>query len=588
MGGSLSVENQGTINNTTVSSGGSVHLSSGGTANSTTVSSGGSLLVSNGGVAYDAVIRGVVSVFSSGYVFGGTVESGGYVTIFSSGSFPSAWVGSGGKVNLQSGACANSMTLTSGGSLHVGSGGQVYLTDWTPCVGKLEADSGAIVNHKGYTGVYFGSGDVLLSNTSVMTGKTVSGTMYVMSGGLASRTAVASGASMDVWAFGTANSTTVNGGFMYVRQSGAANSTAVNGGLMGIDDTGVANNTTVNGGLMYVYSSGSAVDTAVASGGGLLVFSGGSVTGSLQIASGAAVTAYEGSTVQFDLTSRTTASPALVTGLSLLRGAPDFTIRVASDQTGGTYRLADDADGFDRPITVWRQRPWMSDEELGVLSVGETLTVGEDEYTLNLTAGSLTLTVGGEPEPGPEPISGGTAGDLNADGRADIVMTISQGGHPADGSTGAWLIQADQTAAWGDLSTRNPGWEIFGTGRAVAGKNTDDVFIKSSDNIVGAWTTASDGRVSGWETIGEFSAETQIVGLGDFNGNGLTDLLLRNTNGAVGCFFTAGEKTGWNYFQSLGDEWKLAAVGDLNGDGRSDIALKHDAGFAGKSEAKRS
>ena len=173
------------------------------------------------------------------------------------------------------------------------------------------------------------------------------------------------------------------------------------------------------------------------------------------------------------------------------------------------------------------------------------------------------------------------SGDLNADGRADVIMSITEAGHGAEGATGAWLIQNDQTAEWGDLSTRNPGWEIFGTGRTAAGKQTDDVYVRSSDNVVGAWTTGNDGKVNGWETVGEFSAETQIVGLGDFNGNGQTDLLLRNTNGAVGCFFTGGGTAGWNYFQSLGDEWKLSAVGDLNGDGRDDVVLKHDAGFAG-------
>ena len=160
-------------------------------------------------------------------------------------------------------------------------------------------------------------------------------------------------------------------------------------------------------------------------------------------------------------------------------------------------------------------------------------------------------------------------------------MTITQEGHGAYGATGAWLIQADQTAAWGDLSTRNAGWEIFGTGFTAAGKSTADVYVRSTDNVIGAWTTDNEGKVNGWETVGEFSADTQIVGLGDFNGNGQTDLLLRNTNGAVGCFFTSDEKHGWNYFQSLGDEWKLTAVGDLNGDGRSDVVLKHDAGFAG-------
>ena len=52
------------------------------------------------------------------------------------------------------------------------------------------------------------------------------------------------------------------------------------------------------------------------------------------------------------------------------------------------------------------------------------------------------------------------------------MMTIDQSGHPADGATGAWLIQENQTAAWGDLSQRNPGWEIFGMGRTAVGKQT--------------------------------------------------------------------------------------------------------------------
>jgi len=174
-----------------------------------------------------------------------------------------------------------------------------------------------------------------------------------------------------------------------------------------------------------------------------------------------------------------------------------------------------------------------------------------------------------------------TADDLNADGRADIVMAIVQSGHDAYGAAGAWLIGEDQVPVWGDLSTCGEGWEIFGMGHTAADKPTADVYLKNTDNVIGAWTIGADGNVSGWETVGVFDGATQIVGLGDFNGNGQTDLLLRNANGAVGCYFTGGETTGWNYFQSLGDEWSLSAIGDLNGDGRDDVVLAHADGFAG-------
>lgn len=182
--------------------------------------------------------------------------------------------------------------------------------------------------------------------------------------------------------------------------------------------------------------------------------------------------------------------------------------------------------------------------------------------------------------PGAEaPLLAAADDDLNGDRRADVVMSIVEAGHGAEGATGAWLIQSGQTAAWGDLSTRDPGWEIFGIGTTAPEKLTGDVYLKSAGNVVGAWVTNESGLVAGWETVGVFDADAQVLGLGDFNGDGQTDFLLRSVDGAVGCHLTDG--TGWHYFQSLGSEWQVAAVGDLNGDGRADVVLKHDAGFAG-------
>ena len=266
-------------------------------------------------------------------------------------------------------------------------------------------------------------------------------------------------------------------------------------------------------------------------------------------------------------------SAVLISDQAKINGA-SYEVTVAENQAYGTYLLAGNAAGFASAISLT-----IGEETYeNALTVGNSYTAGDCWYTLAVdSSNTLTLTV----TDAHTPSAGGVASDLNADGRADIVMTISQDGHGAYGATGAWLIQADQTPAWGDLTTRNSLWTVFGMGFSTSGKNTADVYAKSIDNVIGAWTTDDDGKVNGWETIGEFSSDTQIVGLGDFNGNGQTDLLLRNTNGAVGCFFTGGETTGWNYFQSLGDEWQLCAIGDLNGDGRDDVVLKHDAGFAG-------
>ena len=360
-------------------------------------------------------------------------------------------------------------------------------------------------------------------------------------------------------------------GELEVYSGGIVTGTTINaGGTLWINSGAIVNATTLNSGCSMWINSGKSINyTSVSAGAWLDISSGGTACG-LEIAAGATVQFETNAVLNFDLTDRTTSDAALVNNLSLVSGNPTFSITVSTSQDEGVYALANGAAGFDKTVIIC-DTSCVCDS----LTVGSTVTLSGQDYTLNLEAGSLTLTVGGAPVPG------SVAGDLNGDGRADIIMTITEPGHGAEGATGAWLIQENQTAAWGDLSQRNPGWEIFGTGKTTAAKGTDDIYVRSTGNVIGAWTTNADGGVSGWETIGEFDSNTQIVGLGDFNADGQTDLLLRNTNGAVGCYFTSGETTGWNYFQSLGDEWKLCAVGDLNGDGRDDVVLKHDAGFAG-------
>ena len=166
--------------------------------------------------------------------------------------------------------------------------------------------------------------------------------------------------------------------------------------------------------------------------------------------------------------------------------------------------------------------------------------------------------------------------DLDGNGFSDVILV-----HEA-GFCGTWLTTGkSDVIKWGDLSQVNSGWSVFGTGKTYgSGGSESDIFV-TNGSVMGAWTVEK-GAVTGWKSIATFdTSTTEVLGLGDFNGDGATDVLLRSRSatGDLGCYLTDG--TGWNYLIGLGSEWKIAGVGDLDGNGYDDVIIRHDAGFAG-------
>ncbi|MBR7138804.1 MAG: C10 family peptidase [Lentisphaeria bacterium] len=178
--------------------------------------------------------------------------------------------------------------------------------------------------------------------------------------------------------------------------------------------------------------------------------------------------------------------------------------------------------------------------------------------------------------------SGLTENDIDGNGIADILMVQRKSAGKLDLACGTWLLTEEGVPHWGNLSSVNAFKRILGTGRSLPFKESADVYVlDTGKNTVGFWRTDSAGKVEEWQTIETFNSRTSVAGLGDFNGDGITDLLLQNTNGAVGCGFVLEGECVWNYFQSLGKEWRLSAVGDFNGDSVADVVMSHAAGFAG-------
>ena len=155
------------------------------------------------------------------------------------------------------------------------------------------------------------------------------GTQVVSNGGVASETVL------------------LDGGRLTVSRGGVARDVhAVRDGAIEVDSYGKAENVTLDAyNMMVVSSDGRAEDANIASGGEVYLLDGAVLGGRLTLANGAIVSAFEGGTVDFDL-SKATATTALVSNLSAIYGTPTFTITVSADTETGTYLLAEGAADF--------------------------------------------------------------------------------------------------------------------------------------------------------------------------------------------------------------------------------------------------
>jgi len=368
--GTVFVDPDGVASNTILNSGGSMYVHSAGVASVATVNAAGILYVSSGGTANQAIVNaaGNLDVFSGGLVNDTTVNADGELYLHVSGRGNAAivnsdgrldihgimdntTVNSGGEVWISSAGTANNITVNGFGILIVRSGGMANL---------------AVVNSNALINIYNGG---MADNTTV----NFNGILNVSSGGTANNTVVNANGDLDVRKNGVANNTTVNAdGIFYIYRGGAANNTVVN------SDGQFETLGTVNGITVY-------------SGGFVCISSGGRFTGTMTFESGAFVSACKGATLDFDLTQTSAGAAALVNDISILQGTLLYTLTVSDSMGKGVYSLADGADGFQNTISVVNA----SGEALGSLTVGDTIQIGDEDFTLNLTGSALTLEVKG-------------------------------------------------------------------------------------------------------------------------------------------------------------------------------------------------
>ena len=142
------------------------------------------------------------------------------------------------------------------------------------------------------------------------------------------------------------------------------------------------------------------------------------------------------------------------------------------------------------------------------------------------------------------------------------------------GDLAVWLMNGAQLVSTASLGNVPTSWTVAGA------DGGGDIFWRDTAGDLAIWQVSGSQLVQS-AGLGTVPGNWVIAGLGDFNGDGATDILWRDTNtGIVAIWFLTSTFTVQSV-ASLGvvpSTWIIAQTGDYNGDGKSDILWTDTAG----------
>ena len=187
------------------------------------------------------------------------------------------------------------------------------------------------------------------------------------------------------------------------------------------------------------------------------------------------------------------------------------------------------------------------------------------------------------------PLSSSIVGqrDFNGDGKADLLLSGT------NGATSIWLMGASQSSGKAKVIAKIPlgnvgnGWSVVGTGD-FNGDGYGDILWRNANGDTSIWLMSGNGndvKVLSTTDLGGVPASWFVVQTGDFNGDGKADILWRNSNGDISIWLMTPTQTNPPQMQVLSATaitvpavWNEVHTGDFNGDGKSDILWRNTYG----------
>jgi hypothetical protein len=233
-------------------------------------------------------------------------------------------------------------------------------------------------------------------------------------------------------------------------------------------------------------------------------------------------------------------------------------VQISIGSSAPIQDVADDFNGDGRSDILWRDDSGRIIDWLGTANGGFS---GNGAHSSNIIDTDWQVA--------------GT-GDFNGDGHVDILWRSTSTGQIAD-----WLGTANGGFAGNGAHSRtsvSTAWEVAGVGDFNGDGRSDILWRNPTTGQTADWLGTANGGFSGngAHSANSIATDWQVAGTGDFNGDGIDDILWRNSTtgriadwlGTANGGFTG---NGANSGNNVAAAWQVAGIGDFNGDGHSDI-----------------
>ena len=516
------------------------------------------------------------------------VETGGEMYVLDGGTLTNSIAQNSGTIWLDTGATGqniaatldgeawvycpvDSMTADSGGYIYIDAGGLVNSAE-IQSGGRCVVYTGADANEFNVSG-----GSMLLYGCSASNAVVSENGALVLqySTALAADTTILTGGLVRVVSTGSAQGTTVSGGVLEVLE-GEVVDTVVSGGSMRVAENNMVYNTTIEDGAVTISSS---YTDGVTMNGGTLNAEYSSVE-NVQINGGAA--SFTGSYI-FNIEVGTGASIALDSD-SILSGKVVLADGASITVNGGSVE-------FDTAYTTSTDAQVVGFSGLTGNAVYTLFASGAADGTYLLATDAATFDSGIAFEgavltSGSPVFSGNQLYSLGLSDNNDLTLTVSAldltfFSGAFDGSNVMLARDVEDDLKIYDLngdvwSTWPVSEEICGTGD-FNGDGMDDLLTLNSDGYVTGEMSNGNGTFTP-QVLNFLETGWSILGTGDFNADGADDILVANPDAAaagVGLFGYWSGGTDWQFLGGYTSDWEIISTGDFDGDGKCDTLWRN-------------